>query len=84
MNAPFKTPQFADCFIQLSPGQLSALAAYDNARCGDDDELLRGISYHLEAWDKHYGRESTLTQRLKRNDALRIWGSYIYENGGGI
>jgi hypothetical protein len=75
---------YADAFISFTPGQESALAAYDAALQSRDDNVIRETRYHLNAWDRHYGRPCTIEQRDRRDAALRRWGAYIYENGGGI
>ncbi len=79
-----KIAPFADTQIVLSEGQLSALHAYDYAQSARDDEALRQTKYHLDAWDRHFGRESTLTLRERRNTALRQWAGWIFVDGAGI
>lgn len=75
---------YADALIVLTPGQESALAAYDHAMQLRDDQAIRETRYHLDAWDRHFGRESTITLRDRRNAALRRWGAYIFTDGAGI
>lgn len=75
---------YADAFIQFTPGQEAALDAYDRARRESDDQAVRETRYHLDAWDRHYGRESTVALRDRRNAALQRWGAYIFADGAGI
>lgn len=75
---------FADIFIELSEGQKSALACLSQARNEGDDEAVRSIRHHMEAWDRHFGRESTELLARRKADAFRKFGSYLFENGGGI
>lgn len=75
---------YRDAFIVLTPGQKSALQALDQARLEHDDEAARSIQYHLDAWDRHLSRPSTISMRDKRNAAIRRYASIIFENGGGI
>lgn len=77
-------PAFEDTQIALTEGQVSALSAYDRAVRDGDDEAIRETRYHLDAWDRHFGRESTILMRDKKVAAERFWSGWVFENGAGI
>ena len=75
-------PPFADTLITFTEGQISALQAYDQTY--HDEDARRGTLYHLQAWDRHFGRECTLTLRERRNKAFHAWQGWIFQDGAGI
>lgn len=75
-------PPFADAVIELSESQKSAIHAYELA--GDDHESRSRILYHIQAWDRHLGRDCTLAMRDRLSRARRVWDGWVFQDGAGI
>lgn len=75
---------FSDTQIELTAGQIAAINALNQAKLMKDEDAVKGITYHMAAWDKHYGRPSTLYLAERKAHAMREWEPFIFSDGGGI